>query len=182
MERVFLQAYFYMAGRSLEGLRRFCGMQSMTGKPAMGAPSLGLPLLNHTGSQLNCLVSPRLPTVSVVLRSTGCFFICSVTFHFITQNWDAKTVYKLIDLKASATEPPVLRHKTDDEIRSFIEEPYLPPNYECISQWVERAVKDTSEAAQSVSGRDRQDGLTLNKRANREKVPSLRKAYYPEEK
>ena len=26
-------------------------------------------------------------------------------------NWDAKTVYKLIDLKESATEPPGLRHK-----------------------------------------------------------------------
>ena len=45
-------------------------------------------------------------------------------------NWEAKTVYKLINInKETSSEPPVLRHITDEEIKSFIEEPYKPPKY-----------------------------------------------------
>ena len=81
-------------------------------------------------------------------------------------NWDAATVEQLISLNVENSDPPMTESPltidmSSEEIRSFIEKPFQPPHYECHSQPVERAVKDTTEAVGMVTGRDRQDGLTL---------------------
>ena len=90
-------------------------------------------------------------------------------------NFQATTVQDLIDLSLAETQPPLLLSKTDEEIRSFINHPYEPPKYECISQFVERAVKLTSESVPYVSGVNRQDGVTINTQKSRQLIKSNRK-------
>ena len=94
--------------------------------------------------------------------------------------WNASAVEELINLDVETSNPPLTEspltlNQPEDVIRSYIDRPFVPPHYECISQFVERAVKDTSESVPMVTGVDRQDGLTLNKKQSRAEYPSIRK-------
>ena len=89
-------------------------------------------------------------------------------------NWYAETVDHLIDLHKAETEPPLTVNLTDIEVNCLLDCPFIVPDYECISQYVERGVKATTEAAACVTGQDRQDGLTINKEVSRKKITSIR--------
>ena len=89
-------------------------------------------------------------------------------------NWKASTVAELIDLKKAECEPPLTIRMSDEDIISIVDNPYEPPPFQCISQFVERAVKDTSESVGLVTGSKRQDGVTLNKHLSRKRIKSLK--------
>ena len=89
-------------------------------------------------------------------------------------NWNASTVGELVDLSAAETEPPLTLKLSDAEIEQLVYKPLEIPAYECVSQFVERAVKGTTEASSRTTGADRQDAVTMNKAAAREKVPNIK--------
>ena len=87
----------------------------------------------------------------------------------------ATKLSELINLDEAEFEPPLLMQKSAAEIQSYIDKPYDPPPYQCISQFTERAVQATSQAVSRVSGELRQDGYTLNKMASRAEAPTINK-------
>ena len=94
-------------------------------------------------------------------------------------NWQASSVENLVSLAAAKSEPPLTRKLSNIEIQLLVEEPFQIPEYECISQFVERGVKATTEAAACTTGADRQDAVTLNKMVARKKAPVIKhKKYY----
>ena len=78
-------------------------------------------------------------------------------------------------MKDAVYQPPLIADLDDAEISRFVEEPFKPAPYSSISQFVERAVKDTSKAVSLVSNSDKQDGITLNKQESRRRHQSIRK-------
>lgn len=74
-------------------------------------------------------------------------------------------VRELVDGGADI-EPPSTRAMPDTDLDNFLLEPLITS---VPSHTTERAVKETIEAVAAVSGPDRQDGLSLNKRAFRNK-------------
>ena len=82
-------------------------------------------------------------------------------------NFEAQSVSELINLDEAMTEPPLTMKLSDDEVTALLDAPLELPHYTCNTQYVERGVKQTSEAVSRVSGRDRQDGLSLNKAKSR---------------
>ena len=94
-------------------------------------------------------------------------------------NWRADSVENLVDLTNAESEPPLTMNISDREVEGLVVKPLEIREYECISQFVERAVKSTTEAAAVVTGGDRQDALTLNKNVARKKTPNIQhKKYY----
>ena len=93
-------------------------------------------------------------------------------------NWKASSVETLVDLSIAETEPPLTMSLADEEVEMIIQEPLRISQYECISQFVERGVKDTTTAASSTTGIDRQDALTINMQTARKKVPQIRHKKY----
>ena len=93
-------------------------------------------------------------------------------------NWNANSVATLIDLTEAKSEPPLTLKLTNKEVEKLIERPLEIPHYECISQYVERGVKATTEAVSSTAGKDRQDPLTMNKTAARKKIPNIKHKKY----
>ena len=88
-------------------------------------------------------------------------------------NWKAKSVETLIDLSNAKSEPPLTMNLSNREVEMLVEKPLKIPEYECISQFVERGVKSTTESASTTTGVDRQDALTINKSVARMKVPNI---------
>ena len=93
-------------------------------------------------------------------------------------NWRADTVEQLVDLSKAESEPPFTMNLSDTKVERLVEKPLEILGYECISQFVERAVKATTEAAAVVTGVDRQDALTLNKNVARKKIPNIQHKKY----
>lgn len=89
-------------------------------------------------------------------------------------NWSATSVEQLISLSEAQTEPPLCSHLTNHEIEDLINHPLIIDKFESNSQFAERAVKATTEAARKTTGSDRQDALTINKSDARMKVKTLR--------
>ena len=89
-------------------------------------------------------------------------------------DWSASSVESLVDLTKTKSEPPLTRNLTNRELELMVDDPLKILKYECISQFVERGVKSTTEAASTTTGVDRQDALTLNKNEARKKVPIRR--------
>ena len=56
-------------------------------------------------------------------------------------NWQASSVENLVSLAAAKSEPPLTRKLSNIEIQLLVEEPFQIPEYECISQFVERGSK-----------------------------------------
>lgn len=88
-------------------------------------------------------------------------------------NWQASSVESLVDLSIAKTEPPLTKNLTNMQVEMLVQEPLKIPDFECISQFVERGVKATTEAASCTTGVDRQDALTLNKASARKKVTNI---------
>ena len=63
---------------------------------------------------------------------------------------------------------------TTKEVEMLVKEPLQIPKYECISQFVERSVKATTEAAAVTTGGERQDAVTINKNVARSKIPNIK--------
>jgi hypothetical protein len=89
-------------------------------------------------------------------------------------NWQASSVEKLVDLNEAKTEPPLTMNLTTKEVEMLVKEPLQIPKYECISQFVERSVKATTEAAAVTTGGERQDAVTINKNVARSKIPNIK--------
>ena len=89
-------------------------------------------------------------------------------------NWQASSVQKLVDLNEAKTEPPLTMNLTTKEVEMLVKEPLKIPKFECISQFVERSVKGTTEAAAVTTGGDRQDAVTINKNVSRSKNPNIK--------
>ena len=70
------------------------------------------------------------------------------------------------------TEPALTIQLSDNEVERLVQEPFSLLKFECMGQFVERAVKTTTEAAGPVTGTDRQDGENLNMAEARKKHPA----------
>lgn len=78
---------------------------------------------------------------------------------------------------ADITEPPILRHLSDDELQSLAESPDLVekwcPKYPCHTQSVERTVKLVTEASAKVYDYKNRDGYIRNTLKSRKIMPAF---------
>lgn len=93
------------------------------------------------------------------------------TFELPTLIWDAPAYHKMVDLKNSqVTEPPLLMKMSDDEIKAFVQEPFVldVPNN---TQFVERLVQTCSKIGTRAATTEMRDGLTRATLKNRAALP-----------
>ena len=88
-------------------------------------------------------------------------------------NWDASSVEELVSLDNAKFEPPLTMSLSDLQIQNILRTPLEINAYECISQFVEKGVKATTEAASHTTGADRQDALSINKSIARAKNTNI---------
>ena len=76
-------------------------------------------------------------------------------------NWTAETV----------TQPPLLRHLTDDDLQAIQHTPLQLPSYPVHTQAVERAVRTVTEACLAVQGEEARHGFITARLKHRHRLP-----------
>ena len=79
-------------------------------------------------------------------------------FQVPSLNLKAKVYYEMTDVETADSEPPVTRYLTVTEVKTLSEVP-LVLKHACHNQAVERHIKLVTEAASSVCGFERKDGV-----------------------
>ena len=92
-------------------------------------------------------------------------------------NFKASSYHQMTPSSQWKTMPPVLKHYSNDCIRSLERIP-LKFDFECHSQNIERHVKIVTEAAGAVCGHDRRDGHIRNKIKSRKLMKSFASKKY----
>lgn len=94
-------------------------------------------------------------------------------------NFDAKDYYELVDWQNVVwSEPPITTKLTKEDLEEVVQYPESSAisyvrNYPCHSQAVERAVKVVTEAAVTVCGYERRDGVIRSKLHSRTLMPKF---------
>ena len=83
-------------------------------------------------------------------------------------NLHASKLSEMVDLSKAKSSSPLLSKYTDEELSNFVKEP-CSVNLPCSTTAVERGVKMTTEAATMVAGAWKQNTLTWNRVAARER-------------
>ena len=76
-------------------------------------------------------------------------------FHVPQLNFEADSMFNLIDLSGQLLEPVLTCHVQTLQLEQYIDEPFPQPEADCHTQCCERAVKETTIAA----GFERRDGV-----------------------
>ena len=83
-------------------------------------------------------------------------------------NCEAITLSQLIDWSSGVSEPPLTCSLTTAEIKAFVGNPMVVPNWPSHTQSVERCVKMTTEAASYVYSHERRDHYIKGQMVSRE--------------
>jgi len=93
-------------------------------------------------------------------------------------NFDVVEYFNMIDWAVGPiSEPPVIKAKTDAELRDLITTEVTPavifPKFPCHTQAVERHEKLVTEAAKAVCGQKSRDGFVRARVASRRLMPTF---------
>ena len=95
-------------------------------------------------------------------------------FSLPTLNFDASSYIELIDWSTeTVTQPPLLRHLTDDQLQAIQHTPLQMPSFPAHTQAVERAVRAVTEASLAVQGEEARHGFILARLQHRQRLPEL---------
>ena len=90
-------------------------------------------------------------------------------------NFQAETYVEMINWEAEClSEPPLTRNKTENEILSYKETPFVVSKYPCHTQAVERAIRLVSEASAAVVDKKARDGFIRQRIEARKELPTFK--------
>ena len=89
-------------------------------------------------------------------------------------NWSAKKIEDLIDWE-NATESILTAKLSKDEIRKFLDTPFIMKPFPCHTQSVERFVKEVSVASSCVFGIEKRNGYVHARCEARKLVPKFQR-------
>ena len=93
-------------------------------------------------------------------------------FRLPALNFGASRYSELISWSTEAvTQPPLLRHLTDDELQAIERTPLQVPSYPVHTQAVERAVRTVTEACLAVQGEEARHGFITARLKHRHRLP-----------
>lgn len=89
-------------------------------------------------------------------------------------NFNAEDYIDLIDwFNCTVTEPPLVRHLSDQELWDIVKQVPNFDNFPCHTQAVERGVKIITEASTKVCGEESRDGFIRAKFDARKDLPKF---------